>query len=64
MCIIFIIQSLLEGIWKADHPNYEEDDDQPVSSIPVADVADADHLVKYVMGEIPEWVSLGRVLTM
>ena len=52
MCVISIIQSLLEGIWKADHPNYEEDDDQPVTSIPVVD---ADHLVKYVTWEIPEW---------
>ena len=52
MCVISIIQSLLEDIWKADHPNYEEDDDQPVTSAPVAD---ADHLVKYVTGEIPEW---------
>ena len=52
MCVISIIQSLLEEIWKADHPNYEEDDDQPVTSIPIAD---ADHLVKYVTGKIPEW---------
>ena len=52
MCVISIIQSLLEGIWKADHPNYKEDDDQPVTSVPVAD---ADHLVKYVTGEIFEW---------
>ena len=51
MCVISIIQSLLEGIWKTDHPNYEEDDDQPVTSVPIADV---DHLVKYVTGEIPE----------
>ena len=50
MSAIFIIQSLLERIWKADHPNYEEDDDQPVTSVPVAD-----HLVKYVTGEIPDW---------
>ena len=55
MCVISIIQSLLEGIWKADHPNYEEDDNQPVTSVSVADAADADHLVKYVTGEIPEW---------
>ena len=55
MCVISIIKSLLEGIWKADHPNYEEDDDQPMTSIPVADAADVDHLVKYVTGEIPEW---------
>ena len=39
MSAISIIQSLLEKIWKADHPNYEEDD----------------HLVKYVTGEILEW---------
>ena len=52
MCVISIIQSLLEGIWKADHPNYEKDDDQPVMSV---HVADADHLVKYVTGEIPDW---------
>ena len=43
MCVISIIQSLLEGIWKADHSNYEKDNDQPVTSVPVAD---ADHLVK------------------
>ena len=49
MCVISIIQSLLEDILKADHPNYEEDDDQPVTSVPVAD---ADHLVKYVTGEV------------
>ena len=54
MCIS-IIQSLLEGIWKADHPNYEEDDDQPVTSVPVAEATDANHLVKYVTGEIPKW---------
>ena len=64
MCVISIIQSLLEDIWKANHPNYEEDDDQPMTSIPVADAVDADHLVKYVTGEIPEWVRLGGVLTM
>ena len=52
MCVISIIQSLLEEIWKVDHPNYEEDDDQPMKSVPVTD---ADHLVKYVTGEIPEW---------
>ena len=46
---------MLQGIWKADHPNYEEDDDQPVTSVPIADAADADHLVKYVTGEILEW---------
>ena len=50
MCAISIIQSLLKNIWKANHPNYEEDDDQPMTSVPVAD-----HLVKYVMGEIPDW---------
>ena len=53
MSAISIIQSLLEKIWKADHPNYEEDDNQPMTSVLVA--ADADHLVKYVTGEIPEW---------
>ena len=52
MSAISIIQSLLEKIWKADHPNYEEDDHQPVTSVPVAD---ADHLVKYVTGEILDW---------
>ena len=52
MCVISIIQSLLEAIWKANHPNYEEDDDQPMTSVPI--VA-ADHLVKYVTGEVPEW---------
>ena len=52
MCIISIIQSLLKWIWKADHPNYEEDDDQPTMSVPIADV---DHLVKYVTGEVLEW---------
>ena len=52
MCVISIIQSLLEGIWKADHFNYEEDDDQPTTSVLVAA---ADHLVKYVMGEALEW---------
>ena len=51
MCVIFIIQSLLEAIWKADHPNYEEDDDQLTTSVPVTV---ADHLVKYVTGEVPE----------
>ena len=55
MCVISIIQSLLEDIWKADHPNYEEDDEQPVTSLPIADAGDADHLVKYVIGEIPDW---------
>ena len=52
MCVISIIQSLLEAIWKANHPNYEEDDDQPTTSVPI--VA-ADHLVKYITGEVPEW---------
>ena len=52
---ISIIQSLLQGIWKADHPNYEEDDDQPTTSVPIAD---ADHLVKYITGEILEWGEL------
>ena len=54
MCVISIIQSLLEGIWKADHPNYEEDEEQLVTSVPLVDAGDADHLVKYVTGEIPE----------
>ena len=40
MYVISIKQTLLEEIWKTDHPNYEEDDDQPVTSVPVAD---ADH---------------------
>ena len=52
MYVISIKQTLLEEIWKTDHPNYEEDDDQPARSVPVAD---ADELVKYVTGEIPEW---------
>ena len=52
MYVISIKQTLLEEIWKTDHPNYEEDDDQPVTSVPVAD---ADHLVKYVTGEVPQW---------
>ena len=51
---ISIIQSLLQGIWKADHPNYEENDDQPTTSIPIAD-ANADHLVKYITREVSEW---------
>ena len=55
MCVISIIHSLLEDIWKIDHPNYKEDDDQPVTSVPIIDAADADHLVKYVTEEIPEW---------
>ena len=55
MCVISIIQSLLEEIWKVDHPNYEEDDDQPVTSVLIADAANADHLVKYVTVKIPEW---------
>ena len=50
--VISIKQTLLEEIWKTDHPNYEEDDNQPVTSVPVADV---DHLVKYVTGEVPQW---------
>ena len=52
LCVISIIQSLLQRIWKADHPNYEEDDDQPTTSVPIID---ADHLVKYITGEVPEW---------
>ena len=54
LCVISIIQSLLETIWKADHPNYEEDDDQPRLSVPIAE-ADADHLVKYITREVLEW---------
>ena len=52
ICVISIILSLLEAIWKADHPNYEEDDDQLVTSVPFADT---DHLIKYVTREVPEW---------
>ena len=52
LCVISILQSLLEGIWKADHPNYDEDKDQHVMSVPIASV---DHLVKYVTWEVPEW---------
>ena len=52
MYVISIKQTLLEKIWKTDHPNYEEDDDQPARSVPVAD---ADELVKYVKGEVPQW---------
>ena len=51
MCVISIIQTMLEEIWKTDHPNYEEDDDQPVTSVPIVDT---DHLVKYMTGEVPE----------
>ena len=36
----------------ADHPNYEEDDDHPMTNVPIAD---SDHLVKYIIGEVPEW---------
>ena len=43
---------MLEEIWTTDHPNYKEDDNQPMTSVPVADV---DHLVNYVMGEVLEW---------
>ena len=50
--VISIIQCLLQGIWKANHPNYDEDDDQPTKSVPIANV---DHLVKYITGEVPEW---------
>ena len=46
------MQNLLEAIWKADHPNYEEDEDQPATSVPIAS---ADYLVKYVTREVPEW---------
>ena len=47
---------MLQEIWKADHPNYEEDDDQPTTSIPIAVAdTDADHLVKYITGEVPDW---------
>ena len=52
MCVISIIQSLLKVIWKADHPNYEKDDDQPTTSVPIAAT---DHLVKYITGEVLEW---------
>ena len=52
MCIISIIQTMLEEIWKTDHPNYDEDDDQSVMSVPVTD---ADHLVKYITGEVSKW---------
>ena len=52
LCVISIIQSLLQGIWKVDHPNYEEDDDQPTISVLITD---ADHLVQYITWEIPEW---------
>ena len=52
VCVISIIQSLLQWIWKIDHPNYEEDDDQSTTSVPIAD---ADHLVKYITGEVLEW---------
>ena len=58
LCFISIIQSLLEGIWKAGHPNYEEDEDQPTTSVPIAN---ADHLVKYVIGRYLSGVSLGGV---
>ena len=33
------------------HPNYKEDEDQSVTSVPVAN---ANHLVKYITGEVPE----------
>ena len=43
---------MLEKIWKANHPNYDEDKDQHVMSVPIAN---ANHLVKYITGEVPEW---------
>ena len=46
---------MLEEIRKTDHPNYKEDDDQRVTSVPIAD---ADHLVKYMTGEVPKWGEL------
>ena len=52
LCFISIIQSLLERIWKPDHPNYEEDEDQLAMSVLVAN---ANHLVKYVTKEVLEW---------
>ena len=51
LCVISIIQSLFKAIWKANHPNYEEDEDQLATNVLVADV---DHLVKYVTGEVPK----------
>ena len=51
-CVIYIIQSPLQGIWKADHPNYEEDDDQSTMIVPITDV---DHLVKYITEKVLEW---------
>ena len=50
--MLFLLYRLLQAIGKVDHPNYEEDDDQLVTSVPVAD---ADHLVRYVTREVPEW---------
>ena len=64
MCVISIIQSLLKGIWKADHPNYEEDEEQPVTNVPLADAGDADHLLSTSQGRYLSGVSLGGVLTM
>ena len=62
MCVISIIQSLLEVIWKVDHPNYEKDNNQLATNVPIAAI---DHLVKYVMGEVPErsepWWSVDHV---
>ena len=43
---------MLQEIWKTNHPNYEEDDDQPTTSVPIVD---ADHLVKYITGDVLEW---------
>ena len=60
MCVIFIIQSLLEDIWKADHPNYEEDDDQPMTNVPVANAI----WLSTSQGRYLSGVSLSGVLTM
>ena len=43
---------MLEAIWKTDRPNYEEDEDQPATSVPIAS---ANHLVKYVIEEVLQW---------
>ena len=51
LCVIYIIQNLLQGIWNADHPNYEKDDVQPTTSVPIVD---ANHLVKYITEEVPD----------
>ena len=61
MCVISIIQSLLKDIWKADHPNYEEDDDQPMTSylLLMLTIWLSTSRKRYLSG-----VSLGGVLTM